>query len=200
MKRIVYTKLNLFSLLWLVGIMLAGSLSVHGQTHLKGQRFTQITASRVDRFNGGLRGNNIGYAGEVTFGKYTSNLNAWPITLGYLQKSYQVASPTSPIKIPLEQFYGTFGYQFKWYRSPDRLLFITSTISGLAGYELVNKGKYYLYDSTGLAARSRFVIGADLGFDVEYCNVILGVKQRWNPSSQVQQFHTLLHLGYRFHH
>lgn len=200
MKRNVYALPNSFRLLGLVGILLAGSLTVQAQTHLKGQRFTQLTVSRVDRFSGGLTGNNIGYAGEVTFGKYTRNLNAWPITLGYMTKDYLVAAPSSELKVPLEQFYATGGYQFKWYRSPNRLFFVTSTLSALAGYELVNKGKYFLYDSTGLAARSRFKVGGDMGLDVEYYNVVLGVKQRWNPTSRVQPFHTFIHLGYRFHH
>lgn len=192
--------LCLQGLMVLLTTLLGGTTPVWAQTHLKGQRFTQLSLSRMDRFSGGWKGDNIGYAGEITLGKYTRNLNAWPLTIGYAFKDYALASPLGEFTIPVEQFYASYGYQWKWYRSANRLVFVTSTASGVGGYELLNKGKYYLYDSTGLAARSRFMAGIDLGFDVEVYNVVIGLKQRWVPTSQIQKFHTFLHIGYRFHH
>lgn len=171
----------------------------HAQTHLKGQRFFQVSAQAVDRPQLQLPAANAGYGVSLQLGRYNKHLNSFLMTFGYARKHYPLALVGDSTLIPLEQFSFSYGYQFNFYRSANRLFFVRGTTQAMAGYESVNKSQYRLGKDYGLAGRSRFLIGVDGSVEIEWANVTVGICQRWNPTSRIQPFHTFYQLGYRFH-
>jgi len=73
----------------------------------------------------------------------------------------------------------------------------------MAGYELVNRDRYLLYDGSTLMSKSKFLIGCAISFEIEtYLTdgiiLLTGFRQRILPASTVNRFHYQLSLGIKF--
>jgi hypothetical protein len=183
----------------------AQSQSFRLAPRLNGQRFVEAA--------GGLTGipnqdrltlKNSGWHGSLSTGRYGKNLNAWKWTIGYVRKPIQSAITdslaTTTIRQPgkAEQFTVGYGREFVLYRSAFRTFLVRGQLQPVVGYESVSRiAQPVLADST-VTARSGLLAGADFGLEIEFQPMVLGIRQRWSPTSDVGRLGTLLYLGVRF--
>lgn len=163
-------------------------LSVNAQNHLKGQRFFEGYLGTV----GGIRP----LSGAQIFlstGKYNRHYNAWKATVSYQRKSSALVDSTN---IPQEQFTLGYGYEFILHRNATRTFFVRGLAQPFVGYESINHDQAI---SETASQRSKFLVGLDAGLEIEINPVVFGFRQRWNPTSSVQVFHSLVFVGVRWH-
>ena len=75
-------------------------------------------------------------------------------------------------------------------------------VSGLLGYETVNRGEKRLYDGAALKNRNNFIYGGEITLRGEayLCDrvaLLLTLRERVTGGSSVARFHTLLGAGLR---
>ena len=185
---------NLF-LSCFIGANLLLSCPTWAQSHLSGQQFIEATSGLVDQLS--VRGESIGWHGSLTVGRYNNRLNAWKWTVSYVRKPLDVNTNAEPVRVPVEQFTAGYGYEFMLHRSVFRTFFVRGHVMPFVGYESVNHDRQPVGADSTFSARSRVLAGADAGIEFEFQPVVLGIRQRWNPTSMVQRFHTLFYVGVR---
>lgn len=167
---------------------------------LSGQRFVEATGGLTDQ----LRLKNGGWHGSLTTGRYDKNLKAWKWTISYVRKPLTISSfrdnlatPSNPVSLTIEQFTIGYGREFVLYKSVFRTFMIRGQVQPFVGYESVNGGRrLHVTDST-FATRSHVLAGADLGLEIELQPVVLGIRQRWTPTSNMAQCGMLVYVGLR---
>lgn len=174
------------------------AFSTTAQVHLKGQRFIDVQAGLTDGLSprSGQSGLNV----VVSTGQYNRHYNAWKLTFGFTQKRVKVAYKADAI--PVRQYAVGWGYELNLWRNPFRTRFVRGIIQPTAFYESVQPHFDRLRpDSSAIGPilNSRFLLGADIGVEVELSPIVFSIRQRWHPKSSVQPFHTLLNIGWRFH-
>ncbi len=175
-----------------------GLFSATAQVHLKGQRFIDVQAGLTDGLK--PRSGNWGLNALVSMGQYNRHYNAWKLTFSFTQKPVRVAYKVDAT--PVQQYAVGWGYEFNLWRNPVRTRFVRATIQPTAFYESIQPNFDRLApDSSAIQTNlnSRFLLGADIGVEVELSPVVFSIRQRWHPKSSVQPFHTLLNIGWRFH-
>lgn len=175
-----------------------GLLSATAQVHLKGQRFIDIQAGLTDGLRPGS--GQSGLNAVVSTGQYNRHYNAWKLTVSFTQKSATVSDKTGAV--PVQQYAVGWGYEFNLWRKPVRTRFVRATIQPTAFYESLQPNFDRLApDSSAIQTNlnSRFLLGADIGVEIELSPIVFSIRQRWHPKSTVQPFHTLLNIGWRFH-
>ena len=175
-----------------------GLLSATAQVHLKGQRFIDVQAGLTDGLRPGS--GQSGLNAIVSTGQSNRHYNAWKLTFNFTQIRVKMAYKVDAI--PVQQYAVGWGYEFNLWRNPVRTRFVRATIQPMAFYESVQPYSGRLApDSTAIrpTLNSRFLLGADIGVEVELSPIVFSIRQRWNPKSSVQPFHTLLNIGWRFH-
>lgn len=174
-----------------------GLLSATAQVHLKGQRFIDVQAGLTDGLRPGS--GQLGLNAVVSTGQYNRHYNVWKLTFSFTQKPVRVAYKVDAI--PVQQYAVGWGYEFNLWRNPVRTRFVRATIQPTAFYESVRPNFDPLPDSSAIQTNlnSRFMLGADIGVEVELSPVVFSIRQRWHPKSSVQPFHTMLNIGWRFH-
>jgi hypothetical protein len=183
-------------LLLLVSGLLTGP--AHAQIHLSGQRFIDIQAGLADGFR--PTGERTGLYSLVSTGRYNRHYNAWKTTIAY--GHFGLTRPLLDEKIPVSQYTLGYGYEFNLWRNATRTAFVRGLVQPFAGYESVNRDRPVsatATDSTATYQTSRLLVGGDIGLEIEFSPVVLGLRQRWQPTSAVERFHTLLFIGWRFH-
>ena len=174
-------------------ILLMLTVSAQAQRRLHGQQGLQATIGKVD----GLTKNSL-HAG-VALSQFTKNSHQWTFGVEYLHKKL----PYIAQWVPIEQFTGEAGYYRTFLSDRSKTFFFTAGISGLAGYELVNRDKPLLYDGSTLISRSKFLFGGAFSFEIEThitdgIILLTGFRQRVLPSSSVNKFHCQLSAGIKF--
>ena len=169
---------------------------VSAQVHLKGQQFVDLQAGLSDGLQ--LNKNQGGVSALISTGRYNRQYNAWKVTVSVLQK--QLTLPHSGEANPTRQFAIGWGYEFNLFRNATRTRFVRGVVQPTLLYEYVSVEKTIGSATTRAVERdSRFLLGVDLGLEVELSPVVICVRQRWQPNSVVQPFHTLFLVGWRFH-
>ena len=115
---------------------------------------------------------------ELSVVRYVRKTRYWEFGAGYLRKDY----PYREAMLPKEQ--------------------ITAGISGLLGYETVNRSGKQLYDGATLVSGNGFVYGGEIALRGEayLCDrvaLLLTLRERVTGGSSVARFHTLLGAGLR---
>ncbi|MBO0931854.1 conjugal transfer protein TraO [Fibrella aquatilis] len=165
------------------------------QVHLKGQRFYDLQVGLTDGFQ--FADNQLGINLLVSTGVYNRKYNAWKTTLGVLQKPLPITGSESLHH--LCQFGVGYGYEFNLCRNPLRTRFIRGFIQPVLLYESVRTGQTTLDSTKAPQGNSRLLLGGDVGFDIELSPLEVSIRQRWQPNSGIQPFHTLFSIGWRFH-
>ena len=169
------------------------TLSGQAQRRLPGQQSLQATIGTVN----GL-GNNTLHCG-FAFSQFNKNQNRWTFGAEYLLKKLEYRIQT----ISIEQFTGEGGYFYTFLSDGSKTFFFTAGVSGMAGYEQVNRGKSILYDGSTLLSKSKFLFGGAFSFEVEAYvidRVILlaNFRQRILPASTVNRFNSQFGMGIKF--
>ena len=175
-------------------LLLTLTVTVQAQRRLHGQQGFQATVGKVD----GFKTNSL-HAGAA-FSQFTKNGHQWTFGAEYLCKKLPYNNAQW---VPVEQFTGEGGYYRTLLSDFTKTFFFTAGISGMAGYELVNRNKPALYDGSTLLSQSRFIFGGAVSFEIEtYFSdgiiLLTGFRQRIMPASTVNMFHYQLSIGLKF--
>lgn len=191
------------------GITLLISCPTRGQVirlapRLSGQRFVEATGGLAPALEQGqLTFRNRGWHGTLTTGRYNKNLNAWKWTLGYVRKPLLLAIPDSVAAAEgarhrlVQQFTLGYGREMMFYKSVFRTFLVRGQVQPFIGYEAISRSYQLAARNSVHAPRSRFLAGADLGLEIEFQPVVVGIRQRWSPASEVGRWGTLMYVGVR---
>ena len=173
--------------------MLMLTLSVQAQRRLHGQQGLQATIGVVDKFD--KSSIHTGFA----LSRFTKNSHQWKFGAEYLHKKLQYRLQP----VPVEQFTAEVGYYRTFLSDGSKTFFFTAGLSGMAGYELVNRDRTFLYDGSTLMSKSKFLMGGAFSFEIETCLVdeiilLTGFRGRVLPASTVNDFHTQFYAGIKF--
>ena len=182
----------------------AQSQSFRLAPRLNGQRFVEAAGGLTITPNlDPLTLKNSGWHGSLSTGRYGKNLNAWKWTIGYVNKPIRAAITDSLATTAIQQqgkaqqFTVGCGREFVLYRSAFRTFLVRGQVQPFVGYESVSRSSQpALVDST-VTARSGLLAGADFGLEVEFQPVVLGIRQRWTPTSGIGRWGTLFYVGMR---
>ena len=181
MKRVLFV-ISIF--------MLTITVSVQAQRRLPGQQGFQATVGKVDKFD------KTSIHAGAKLSQFTKNSHQWTFGAEYLRKNFHYRLQS----IPVEQFTAEGGYYRTVLSDGGKTFFFTAGISGMAGYELVNRDRNLLYDGSTLLSKSKFLFGGAISFEVEtyvFDQFILltGFRQRILPGSSVNTFRSQFYLG-----
>lgn len=199
---------NLLLSCFVVGNLLsacpAQSQSFRLAPRLNGQRFVEATGGLTITPNQEpLTLKNNGWHGSLSTGRYSKNLNAWKWTISYVRKPIQSAITdslaTTAIQQPgkAEQFTIGYGREFVFYRSAFRTFLVRGQVQPFVGYELFSRSSQTAIADSTVSARSGLLAGADFGLEIEFQPVVLGIRQRWTPTSDVGRWGSLFYIGVR---
>jgi hypothetical protein len=174
----------------LIILLLALTISVQAQRRLHGQQGLQATIGRVDGWN------KTSLHAGAALSRFTKNSHQWTFGAEYLRKKLLYEHQY----VPVEQFTGEAGYYRTFLSDRRKTFFCSVGLSGMAGYELVNRDKPLLYDGSTILSENRFLFGGAFSFEIETYIVdrivlITGFRQRILPASTVNKFHNQLSLG-----
>ena len=130
--------------------------------------------------------------------RYVRKTRYWEFGVGYLRKDY----PYREVTIPKEQFTAGAGYFVPIVHDRRDNFMAMTGVSGLLGYETVNRGEKRLYDGAALKNRNNFIYGGEITLSGEayLCDravLLLMLRERIMGGSSVSCFHTLLGVGLR---
>jgi hypothetical protein len=169
------------------------TLTAQAQRRLHGQQGLQMTIGKVDGFS-----KNSIHTG-VALSRFTKNSHQWTFGAEYLRKKL----PYEKQLVPVEQFTVEGGYYRTVLSDFTKTFFVSAGISGMAGYELVNRDKPLLHDGSTVVSKSKFLFGGAISFEIEtYLSdgivLLTGFRQRILPGSTVNKFHNQLSIGLKF--
>ena len=135
---------------------------------------------------------------ELSVVRYVRKTRYWEFGVGYLRKDY----PYREAMLPKEQFTAGAGYFVPIVHDRRDNFMAMTGVSGLLGYETVNRGEKRLYDGAALKNRNNFIYGGEITLSGEayLCDravLLLMLKERIMGGSSVSCFHTLLGVGLR---
>lgn len=158
------------------------------------------------QFNGGPCGGFLlrdkygawSFHADLSVIRYVRKNRYWEFCIGYLRKDY----PYREVTIPKEQFTAGAGYFVPIVRDRRDNFMAMTGVSGLLGYETVNRGEKRLYDGAALKNRNNFIYGGEITLSGEayLCDravLLLMLRERIMGGSSVSCFHTLLGAGLR---
>lgn len=174
-------------------LALAGQ--AQAQRYLPGMKGIQVTAGAVDGFKLSKRDRQAFCLGAA-MATYTRNGNRWVFGAEYLQKSYRYGG----MYIPVSQFTGEAGHYFKFLSDKSKTFFLSLGIAALGGYETVNRGKELLKDGATILNKDKILYGGAVTLESEtYLTdrlvLLVGVRERYLPSSSVGRFHYQMNAG-----
>lgn len=133
----------------------------------------------------------------MTINAEKGNYQLWGFE--YSQKQHNYKS----IKIPHETFTVQGGYSFLLLGDAQRNFTVNFGLTGVVGYERLNRGKMILYDGAKIISGDNFIYGASgrLTLDTYLSDKIVFLiqvrtKMYWN--TDLEQFRPSLGLGLRF--
>ena len=135
---------------------------------------------------------------ELSVVRYVRKTRYWEFGVGYLRKDY----PYREAMLPKEQFTAGAGYFVPIVHDRRDNFMAMTGVSGLLGYETVNRGEKRLYDGAALKNRNNFIYGGEITLSGEayLCDravLLLMLRERIMGGSSVSCFHTLLGAGLR---
>ncbi len=136
---------------------------------------------------------------NLTLNSFAKHGNYWGWGLEYQKKTADYKN----WKIPLEDFLGEAGYSIKLLSDSRKFITLNGALTGVAGYESVNKGDSILLDGGVLKNKNGFVFGTGGRLSLEtYISdrVVFMLQGRirilWG--SDLERFRPSMGLGLRF--
>lgn len=172
---------------------------VMAQRGLPGMNSVEFGMDMVDGVHAGKHRNSTGYAFRLTAQTYAKRGNKWTYGMEMLKRNY----PYRNSRIPLSQYTAEAGYAYNFYSSPEKLVFLNIGISGMLGYETVNKGERLLWDGASLPDVESFLYGGALTLEAETCLMdrlvlVLRLRERILWGGAASLFHTGFGVGIRY--
>lgn len=135
---------------------------------------------------------------ELSVVRYVRKTRYWEFGARVSEKGL----PVSGSDAAKEQFTAGAGYFVPIVRDRRDNFLVTAGLSGLLGYETVNRGGKRLYDGATLVSGNGFVYGGEIALRGEayLCDrvaLLLTLRERVTGGSSVARFHTLLGAGLR---
>lgn len=167
------------------------------QTHIKNQRFVQFSVGGYDKFIP----NFSNYSLTAVAGKYNKKANGLMIGFVYNGKQANgvVSGNTTPLTIPVSQYYGFLRSDIPLFYNPTKTFFIRLTGQVNVGYESINDNDIFFADAYKVENVSDFLLGLGVGTEVEFTPLIVGVNSNLNFVSKYSKLTTLPYLGVRVH-
>lgn len=188
----------------LFGTALFLASPTHGQLlklppRLSGQRYVETTGGLAPvTCQGLLLFRNSGWHGALSTGVYDKKLNAWKWTVGYVRKPQSpMATDSAAAGGKVQQFTVGYGKELVLYKSVFRTFLVRGLAQPYVGLEVISGGHQPMPTDAMHSSRTRVLAGADLSLEVEFQPVVLGIRQRWSPTSGVGQWGTLAFVGVR---
>lgn len=186
--------------LYIVAFLLAvAGGDVMAQRGLPGMNSVEFGMDMVDGFHAGNRKDKTGYALRLTAQTYAKHGNKWTYGVEMLKRYY----PYRDSQIPLWQYTAEAGYAYNFYSSPEKLVFLNIGVSGMLGYEAVNRGERLLWDGAFLPDAESFLYGGAVSLEAEtYLTdrlvLVLRLRERilWGDAASL--FHTGFGVGIRY--
>ena len=183
---------------WVILLTMAVSDAM-AQYGLPGMSSVEFGMDMVDGFYAGDRKDKTGYAFHLTAQTYTKRGNKWTYGIEALKRNYSYRNG----RIPLSQYTAEAGYAYNFYSSPGKRFFLSAGLSGVLGYEAVNKGRRLLWDGASLSDTESFLYGGALTLEAETyltdrLGFVLRLRERilWGGASSL--FHTAFGVGLRY--
>lgn len=178
---------------WVLCLSFSGQ--VQAQRYLPGMKGLQVTAAAVDGFKLSKQDGQA-FCFGAALATYTKGGNRWVFGAEYLQKNHRYGD----MYIPVAQFTAEAGMYFRFLSDRSKTFFLSPGLSLLGGYETVNWGKELLKDGTTIQNEDNFLYGGALTLELEtYLTdrfvLLVGVRERFLPSSSVAEFHFGLNIG-----
>lgn len=170
----------------------------HAQRYFPGLFGVQVKGGIVDGFSKG-KGDQQAYSFGVAFNTYTYSAHQWVFGAEYLEKGHAYKGKF----IPIQQYTVDVGYYHTLYAIPTKTCYFLIGLSGMAGYEEVNKGKKLLFDGASVENKSAFLGGAAATLEMETflsdkLILTLTARERALWGSTTGKFHFQLSAGIRF--
>lgn len=168
----------------------------HAQRLIPGQRGLQLSVGVP------VTGNNLfengNFTAEMAMTINHKRANYWLFGLEYTKRHFAYRD----MQIPSETVAFEGGYLLNLFSDTGKNVLLNTGITGVAGYETVNRGEKLLPDGATLLTRDRFVYGGayHLALDVFVIdNLVLFVKGKCNVlwGSDVEMFRPSLQTGIR---
>lgn len=130
---------------------------------------------------------------------YINRGNYWLRAVEYNRMQFAY----SDYRIPTEAYLAETGYSFRLLGDKRKTLQLNAALTGLAGYESINKGKALLHDGAVIQNINGFVYGGGGRLSLEtfltdHFVLLLQTKVRMLWGTSLQQFRPSLGLGLRF--
>lgn len=168
------------------------------QTHLAGQSWVQLEAGSYDCARPGADSFNA-RVGLGRYGKRRQTESLLFLAAAHKQTSLVESGSgvTLDESVPVEQIFA--GYQFtpSLYRSAMRTLHVKAPLVAQLGYERIDRGRDTGFEAVG--GQSRLLLGVGAGLEIEYCGLLLGVRENFNFLSRYEKFSTMPYVGYKIH-
>lgn len=185
-------------ILFIMILCLAAISQAQAQRYFPGLVGIQAKAGVVDGFHI-TKGDKQAYSFGLSMNMYTMNAHQWVFGLEYLEKKNGYKN----ILLPIQQYTIDVGYYHTLYAFPSRTFYLLAGVSGMGGYEQVNRGKKLLFDGASIQNKDKFLGGGALTLDLETFlsdKFIFTVtaRERILFGSTTGKFHFQLSAGIRF--
>ena len=168
----------------------------HAQRLIPGQRGLQLSIGVPITESKLFENGNFSAAMAMTVNH--KRANHWLFVLEYSKKNFEY----SEMQIPAETVAFEGGYLLNLFSDTGKSVLLNTGITGVAGYETVNRSDKLLSDGATLNTRDRFIYGGayHLALDIYVTdNLVLFVKGKCNVlwGSDVEMFRPSLQSGIR---
>ena len=171
---------------------------MQAQRYFHGSAGVQVRAGLVDGFHM-TKGDKQAYSFGLSMNVYTRNANQWVFGAEYLEKKIAYKD----ILLPIQQYTIDVGYYHTLYVLPSHTFYLLAGVSGMGGYEQVNRGKKILFDGSSIENEDHLLGGGALTLELESFlsdNFIFTItaRERMLFGSTTGKFHFQLSLGLKF--
>jgi Conjugative transposon protein TraO len=175
------------------------SHSIFAQIHAKNQKYIEISTGALDGISMGKL-DNAGRWISLSFSKYHTKGHYVSIVAHYNEKFYETSNQ---IQLINQDFWvnGLVGLCIPF--TSKKRVFINIDGGPLIGYELINKGQYWIRDNLQITNSSTINIGGIVGSNIEFIigikySLLLNSSLSWVPNSSIQSFHFNNGFGFRY--
>ena len=169
------------------------------QRCLPGMSAVEIKADMADGFYTG-KSRDCGYSLGVYYSVFKGGADTWSFGGEYL-KIYKPYGEKG--SIPVAQFTGEVGYNLHLLSDYSQTFHLYGGVSGIAGYETVNRGDKTLPDGSTLHNGDAFIYGGALTLQADFylsdkIALTANVKERFVFGNSTGHFHTQYGVGVKF--